>query len=81
MAEKNEAKTKISDHSSKINFQLCIYIDKPQRPTLYFGWVRLLCFPWIELQSKLSRCSVPQGFKGNVNVVRSGTNFSQVVKQ
>ena len=45
--EKDEAKTKVSDQGSKFNFQLCVYIGKPHRP--------ILCFSWIELQSKLSR--------------------------
>jgi hypothetical protein len=30
--EKNEAKTKVSDHGSKFNFQLCVYIGKSHRP-------------------------------------------------
>jgi hypothetical protein len=57
--EKNEAKTKISDHGSKFNFQLFMRA-KPKDPSLCFSWVLLLCFSWIELQSKLSRRSVPQ---------------------
>jgi hypothetical protein len=46
--EKDEAKTK----GFKFNFQLCVYIGKTYRP--------ILCFSWVELQSKLSRWSTPR---------------------
>ena len=70
--EKDEAKTKVSDQGSKFNFQLCVYIGKTHRP--------ILCFSWIELQSKLSRQSTPQSSDGEIaNVARPG-NSSQVVK-
>ena len=50
--EKDEAKTKVSDLGSKFNIQHCVYIGRAHRP--------ILCFSWIELQSKLSRWSTPQ---------------------
>ena len=51
--EKDEAKTKVSDQGSKFNSQHCIYIGKAYRPNP--------CFSLIELQSKLSRQSIPVG--------------------
>ena len=50
--KEDQAKTKVHGQGSKFNFQLCIYIGKTHRP--------ILCFSWIELQSKLSRQSTPQ---------------------
>ena len=38
--EKGEAKTKVSDQGSKFNFQLCVYIGKPQtHPLIQLGYV------------------------------------------
>jgi hypothetical protein len=51
--EKDEAKTKVSDLGSTFNSQHCVYIGRAHRP--------ILCFSWIELQSKLSRHSASVG--------------------
>jgi hypothetical protein len=51
--ENDEAKTTVSDQGSKFNIQHSAYIRRDHRP--------ILCFSWIDLQSKLSGQSTPVG--------------------
>jgi hypothetical protein len=60
----------VSDQGSNFKFHLCIYIGKTHRP--------ILCFSWIELQSKLSGQAVLQSSDRELQMLPKA-NSSQVV--
>jgi hypothetical protein len=57
--EKDEAKTKFSDQSSKFNFQLCVYIGKTPHTHPLFGldYVALFQLDNVAKQAQQAVCS------------------------